>query len=166
MPLARRSSRNDERSPLKSVLSSTEWLGVNVDLQLLKKRYVATKVSEDSWELVREDGQGFESTNMRDCRSERNVDIFSTEVDFQRRRLRTLNVGTSFVDVREVKFGPQRGTGCKCVPPDTAHVCQRDQVSISAMSSIIVRDERKNFRRDPVYGCEQVLHRSDQSEQL
>jgi hypothetical protein len=41
---------------------------------------------------------------------------------------------------------------------------QCDSVSIHVISAPVVRDERKNFWRDPVYGRERGLHGPNQAE--
>ena len=67
-----------------------------------------TEMSKELREDERIDGQGFDSTHVWDYQNKRVVDNIGTVgVEFQRRRLRTFDVGVGLVDVGEAQPGPQ-----------------------------------------------------------
>ena len=73
-----------------------------------------------------------------------------SEVECLWRETQTWNVDVCGVGVLEVEPGPPRRTGYERVLLATPYGGQRDQVLINVMFVKIVRDERGDFRRDPV----------------
>ena len=88
-----------------------------------------SELSEGAWEGARMCGQGyrFESMDIRDYQGKRAVVDNSpfTKMEFQRRRLRALDVGAHFFDIGKVGPSPQHGVGYEYFPPVSAYVGQR-----------------------------------------
>lgn len=55
------------------------------------------------------------------------------------------DVSVGFIDVLAIQMGPQQGMRDENCPPATAHVGQRDEISIHAVFIPVVQDEGKNF---------------------
>ena len=84
-------------------------------------------MAEDVRENTRNDGQGFESMNMRDHQRECIIEIGDVlgrllKGDIQRGAPGALDVGPGFFDVLEVQIGPQRGTGNEYLSPTATYV--------------------------------------------
>ena len=88
--------------------------------------------------------------------------VFLLSPDLQWGCPRAFKVGTGSVEVQAIQERPQRRVRDENSPPAAAHVRQRDQLAPPA----VVRDEGKDFWRDPVDGRENVLDGLGDNEQL